>query len=266
MVDGLHRRTTAPFTAPGSTRRDARRPLRRCVGRHRRQPGFTTTLGDVTARIDNTAPATATLTDPGTPLAGTVDVTGSATDAGSGIASLDAPVQHRPARRPGPTPASTPARRSPAALGHDRRRRRPLRPARGRTDARRQHADLRRPSRAAASTTRRRRVADRPRLAADRHVHAVRDGDRRRLRRRLGARSSAADRRQRPGRRSAPTTPTPYTCSWNTTALADGSYDLRARATDNAGNQTSTVDRDARLDNTAPTAPTSRPTTAAPRA
>ncbi|HEX4976614.1 MAG TPA: Ig-like domain-containing protein [Nocardioides sp.] len=27
----------------------------------------------------------------------------------------------------------------------------------------------------------------------------------------------------------------PYTCSWNTTGLADGSYDLRARAVDNAG-------------------------------
>ena len=28
---------------------------------------------------------------------------------------------------------------------------------------------------------------------------------------------------------------TPYSCSWNTTGLADGSYDLRARAVDNAG-------------------------------
>jgi hypothetical protein len=34
---------------------------------------------------------------------------------------------------------------------------------------------------------------------------------------------------------------TPYTCSFNTAALADGSYDLRARAVDGAGNQTSSV-------------------------
>jgi hypothetical protein len=34
----------------------------------------------------------------------------------------------------------------------------------------------------------------------------------------------------------------PYTCSWNTTAIADDSYDLRATATDTAGySQTSTV-------------------------
>ena len=31
------------------------------------------------------------------------------------------------------------------------------------------------------------------------------------------------------------TTSAPYTCTWNTTAFADGTYDLRARAVDNAG-------------------------------
>lgn len=33
----------------------------------------------------------------------------------------------------------------------------------------------------------------------------------------------------------------PYTCSWNTTAVADGSYDLRAVATDGAGLSTTSV-------------------------
>lgn len=33
----------------------------------------------------------------------------------------------------------------------------------------------------------------------------------------------------------------PYTCSWNTTAVADGSYDLRAVATDGAGFSTTSV-------------------------
>lgn len=36
-------------------------------------------------------------------------------------------------------------------------------------------------------------------------------------------------------------TAAPYTCAWNTTAVADGSYDLRAVATDNAGYTTSST-------------------------
>ena len=45
-----------------------------------------------------------------------------------------------------------------------------------------------------------------------------------------------------------------YGCSWNTTGVADGLYDLRATSTDNAGNVTSsTVVTNRRVDNTAPT-------------
>ena len=47
----------------------------------------------------------------------------------------------------------------------------------------------------------------------------------------------------------------PYSCSWNTTGVSDGGYDLRAVTTDNAGNvtnSTSVVNRV--VDNTAPTA------------
>ncbi len=47
----------------------------------------------------------------------------------------------------------------------------------------------------------------------------------------------------------------PYSCSWNTTGVADGSYDLRAVTTDNAGNVTSSTTVSNRVvDNTAPTA------------
>jgi hypothetical protein len=47
----------------------------------------------------------------------------------------------------------------------------------------------------------------------------------------------------------------PYQCSWNTTLLGDGNYDLRATATDNAARQTvSAIVATRRVDNTAPTA------------
>ena len=47
----------------------------------------------------------------------------------------------------------------------------------------------------------------------------------------------------------------PYSCSWNTTGVGDGGYDLRAVTTDNAGNATnSTIVSNRVVDNTAPTA------------
>jgi chitinase len=49
-------------------------------------------------------------------------------------------------------------------------------------------------------------------------------------------------------------TTSPYSCSWNTTGVSDGLYDLRSVATDNAGNATnSTVVANRIVDNTAPT-------------
>src|SRR5205814_7912826 len=52
---------------------------------------------------------------------------------------------------------------------------------------------------------------------------------------------------------------------WNTTALADGLYDLRATATDNAGNSTtSTAVTNVRVDNTAPTATSNAPSPPVP--
>lgn len=48
-------------------------------------------------------------------------------------------------------------------------------------------------------------------------------------------------------------TSSPYSCSFDTTTVADGLYDLRALATDNAGNQTaSTAVTNRRIDNSAP--------------
>jgi len=46
----------------------------------------------------------------------------------------------------------------------------------------------------------------------------------------------------------------PYSCAWGTAGVADGLYDLRSTATDNAGNSaTSAVVSERRVDNTAPT-------------
>jgi hypothetical protein len=47
--------------------------------------------------------------------------------------------------------------------------------------------------------------------------------------------------------------------SWNTTALANGSYDLRARATDNAGNVANSSVRTVTVDNSAPSLVSSAP-------
>jgi hypothetical protein len=47
--------------------------------------------------------------------------------------------------------------------------------------------------------------------------------------------------------------------SWNTGSVADGSYDLRARATDNAGNTADSALRTVTVDNTAPTVSSSDP-------
>jgi Big-like domain-containing protein len=47
--------------------------------------------------------------------------------------------------------------------------------------------------------------------------------------------------------------------SWNTTSVADGTYDLRARATDNAGNAASSGLRTVTVDNTAPSISSSAP-------
>jgi hypothetical protein len=52
----------------------------------------------------------------------------------------------------------------------------------------------------------------------------------------------------------------PYSCSFNTTAVSDGLYDLRALATDNASNTTpSSTITNRRVDNTAPTATMTNP-------
>jgi hypothetical protein len=117
--------------------------------------GFSFTTATITVRIDNTAPNTATLANPGSILTGTKALSGTAADAGSGVASWTAQY-----------------RTSPSGTWTD--------------------------------------------ICAD--------------------------------------TTSSFGCSWNTTTVTDGTYDLRAVVRDQAGNTTnSTVISAARIDNTAPT-------------
>ena len=137
--------STAPFSCtwatPATGTYDLRATATDGVGR-------TTTSAVVPGRqVDNTVPAVPTMTNPGSPLRGAVTLTGSGSDANSGLAALRfeyAPTgdrhldhglhRHEPGRL--------------LLVGHDRRRRRHLRPARRRGRPGRQHAQLRHDDRA----------------------------------------------------------------------------------------------------------------------
>ena len=86
LVDGLREHDRALRLHRPRHDADARRHLRG-PALAEDNAGFTTTSATATLRVDNTAPATATLTNPGSPLSGTETLSGGATDAGSGIAS-----------------------------------------------------------------------------------------------------------------------------------------------------------------------------------
>ena len=139
-------------------------------------------------------------------------------------------------------------------LRHGAVGRRPLRPARGRHRRRRQHDGVDASSPTAASTT------PAPSVTVNDPARCVRGtvtlsatasdaGSGRRVAWRSSARRRAPRRGRRLHRRDGA-----LLCSLNTTTLADGGYDLRAIATDVAGNATtSAVLANRVIDNTAPT-------------
>ena len=144
--------------------------------------------------------------------------------------------------------ASTPTR-SLLRLVADRRRRQP-RAARGRDRRQRQHR------------LRRRQRDDRP-DEPDRR--ADRSGERRPRHRHVAVESNSADSgsgvasaefQRRPAGGGAWATidtdaNAPYSVSWNTSALADGDYDLRVITTDDAGNSFTSATRTVTVDNSA---------------
>lgn len=203
-------------------------------------------------RIDNTAPATTTMNDPGTPLSGTVAFVGSATDAGSGIATLR--FQYAPAGTSTWTDACVDNTAPYTGCNWDSST-----IADAVYDMRALSTDA--AGNTLASATRANRRVDNfaptasltdpgsPLRATVNLAATATDGG--------GVASVLFERKPAAG--STWTTIctdnlTPFTCAWNTTALADGSYDLRATATDNAG-RTATSTVTARVvDNTAPAA------------
>ena len=100
----------------------------------------------------------------------------------------------------------------------------------------------------------RRRRSSTPARRSPARVTLSGTGDRRRLRARLAALRVRAHRHVDLDGRVHRRRPTPYSCAWNTTAVADGVYDLRSLATDNAGNTlASTTVASRRVDNVIPT-------------
>jgi hypothetical protein len=204
------------------------------------------------ATSDATAPTSVTIADPGSPLQGTISLSGTATDSGSGVAAVH--MQYAPAGTTGWTTGCT-ATTAPyncsfntAAL------------ADGLYDLRAQAVDA--AGNTASSTTLASRRIDNTAPA----VSVVDPGAY--VRQTITVTASATDagssvtsvtiQRAPTGTNTWTTICTdstsPYACSLNTGALADGGYDLRATATDLAGNTaTSAILANRVVDNTAPT-------------
>ena len=204
-------------------------------------------------RVDNTAP-TAAATDPGTPLHLTVTVGATGTDGGSGVANVA--IQRSPAGAGTWTDLCTDTT-SPYSCSWD---------TTGVTDG---LYDLRSittdnaGNQTTSSTVANRRVDNTAPTAS-----LTDPGSPLRLTVTLNATGTdtggsgvlnVAIQRAPTGTSTWTTICTdatsPYSCSWNTTGVGDGGYDLRAVTTDNAGNATnSTIVSNRVVDNTAPTA------------
>jgi hypothetical protein len=204
-------------------------------------------------RVDNTAP-TAGITDPGTPLRGTVSVDSAGTDGGSGVANVK--VQRSPAGAGTWTDICTDSS-SPYSCSFDT-----TGVSDGLYDLRALTTDNA-GNTTTSSTVTNRRVDNTPPTATMTNPGSPI----------TGTKSFAGTSTDAGGSgvaslkfQSSPVgagtwsdmcsdTTSPYSCSYDTSALSDGQYDFRSLATDNAGNTAnSTVYSGAVVDNTAPTA------------
>jgi hypothetical protein len=213
--------------------------------------GFTTTSATISGRIDNTAPISATLTNPGSPLSGSVTLSGSASDAGSGIASVR--VEYAPTGTTtwatACTDTTAPYSCTWATTGV----------ADGVYDLRSVATDLAGNTLASATVASRRVDNNAPTVTMSDPGSPLRgtvnvsatasDGG--------GIASVTIQRKLSSGSTwttICTDTSSSYSCSWDTTAVADGNYDLRATAVDNAGRSTTSASVTVRrVDNTAPT-------------
>ena len=194
--------------------------------------GFSTTTATTTVRIDNTAPSTPTLNNPGTSLQGDVTLSGTAADAGSGVAAWT--LQYRPAGatiwNDACSDAATPYSCTWATAGvadglYDLRAL--ARDHAGNTTGSTVRGNVRIDNAApvVALTDPGSPLGGTVTLAA-----TATDG---------GGIASVTIERSLAGADTWTTictdTTASYSCAWDTAAVAVGSYDLRARATDNAG-------------------------------
>ncbi|MGH2946544.1 MAG: Ig-like domain-containing protein [Solirubrobacteraceae bacterium] len=210
--------------------------------------GHATSSAVLTGRIDNTVPSVPTLADPGSPVGGAVALSGTASDSGSGIAAWTA--QYRPAGgstwTDACTGAASPYGCSWASIGV----------ADGLYDLRAVARDAAGNERASAVVTNRRVDNTGPTVALGDPGPAIRAtatltataSDL------SGMQSVVFERRPVDGgtwTAICTDSTSAYSCAFDTTVVVDGDYELRARALDTLGNQ-STATRTTRVDNTAP--------------
>jgi hypothetical protein len=214
--------------------------------------GSATSTAVTNRRVDNTAP-TAGITDPGTPLRGTLSVSASGTDGGSGVANVK--VQRSPAGAGTWTDICTDSS-SPYSCSWDT-----TAVSDGLYDLRSVSTDNAGNSTNSSTVTNRRVDNTAPTASMTNPGSPI-----------TGTKSFDGTSTDTGGSgvaslkfQSSPTgagtwsdmcsdTTSPYSCSYDTSALSDGQYDFRSLATDNAGNTAnSTVYSGAIVDNTAPT-------------
>jgi hypothetical protein len=213
--------------------------------------GSATSTAVTNRRVDNTAP-TAGITDPGTPLKGTVNVDATGTDGGSGMASVK--VQRSPAGAGTWTDVCTDTS-SPYSCSWDT-----TGVSDGLYDLRAFSMDSAGNTTASSVVTNRRLDNTAPAATMTNPGSPITgtksfDGTA------TDGGSGVASLTFQVSPIGAGTwsdmcsdTTSPYSCSYDTTGLADGQYDFRSLATDNAGNTgNSTVYSGAIVDNTAPT-------------
>ena len=214
--------------------------------------GYSQASAVTARRVDNTPPAV-TLADPGTPLTGTATLAATASDAGAGVASVAFAYRTSPGGSwtTACTDTSAPYSCAWSTAGV----------ADGVYDVRATATDL--AGNSAASTVSARRVDNT--APATPTINAVASSLKGTVT--LGgtgadAGSGMASMRfeYKPSAGSTwstactdTTPPSPFSCAWDSTTVADGSYDFRALGTDAAGNTATSAAVSARVvDNTGP--------------
>ena len=213
----------------------------------------TTSTAVTNRRADNAIPSGATLTDPGSPFGGTKNLAGTASDANSGIALVR--IQYAPANTTNWSTACTDTT-SPYSCDWDT-----TSVADGLYDMRLQAEDVAGNIRNSGNRNDRRVDNSGPVTSLTDPGSPLRGTitlnatgtD-------AGAGMTSVKIQRSPAGANTWTdictdTSSPYSCSWNTTGLSDGAYDLRTFATDQLNNtSTSTIVASRTVDNTAPVA------------